>query len=112
MPEQRNRVSLQLVQRLSIRRFARGAVAAYRQRQEDKRVSDDERQTEPSPAADARPFGEMLRAYRTQKQLSLRDLEKKIDVPSATLSRLENGKDPDVDTFLRILAWMFGRHLW
>lgn len=59
----------------------------------------------------ARPFGDMFRAYRFHRGLTVRELAKEIGTSSATLCRMEMGKDPDVGTMLRVLAWMFGRRI-
>ena len=57
------------------------------------------------------PFGDLLRAYRFHRSLTVRDLAPEIGISIATLSRLERGHQPDGDTMLKLLAWMFGRTL-
>lgn len=58
-----------------------------------------------------RPFGAMFRAYRFHRGLTLRQLAAEIGVSSATLCRMESGKDPDAQTMLMVLAWLFGRRM-
>lgn len=38
-------------------------------------------------------------------KLSLRDMGHCVGVSAATLSRIEQGKPPDVESFVRICAW-------
>ena len=58
-----------------------------------------------------RPFGDLLKAYRFHRSLSVRQLAPQIGISPATLCRMECGKDPDATTMLKVLAWMFGRRL-
>jgi transcriptional regulator with XRE-family HTH domain len=46
----------------------------------------------------------MLKNKRADK--GLRVLANEINVSAATLSRIEQGKVPDVDTFIRICKWL------
>lgn len=58
----------------------------------------------------ARPtrFGEMLRLYRTVRQLSLRDVAPAIGIGHATLMRIETGEAFDADTLLKLWTWLLG----
>lgn len=40
------------------------------------------------------------------KNISLRDFEKHTEVSYSTLSRVQNGHKPDVETFLKLCFWM------
>ncbi len=40
------------------------------------------------------------------RRLSLREAAKEIDVSAATISRVENNKLPDVETFAKICLWL------
>jgi len=51
-------------------------------------------------------LGEMLRARRRQKRLSLRDLADQIGVSFNTLSRVERGHVPDLRNLRRIADWL------
>ena len=53
----------------------------------------------------------MFRSYRFHRGLTVRQLAPEIGISSATLCRMEAGKDPDAQTMLRVLAWMFGRRI-
>lgn len=53
------------------------------------------------------PFGKELRKIRIDRSLSLRDMAEALDVSSAYLSAVENGKRPITDkTFNAILAYL------
>lgn len=47
-----------------------------------------------------------LDAAREAKGLSWRQLAKLLDVSPSTLSRLANGKNPDVDAFATMVRWL------
>jgi transcriptional regulator with XRE-family HTH domain len=51
-------------------------------------------------------LGEMLRARRRQKRLSLRDLADQTGVSFNTLSRVERGHVPDLRNLQRIADWL------
>jgi transcriptional regulator with XRE-family HTH domain len=51
-------------------------------------------------------LGEMLRARRRQKRLSLRDLADQTGVSFNTLSRVERGHVPDLRNLRRIAEWL------
>jgi len=63
----------------------------------------------PDPAESAIDIGELaatLRAQRKAANLSLRDLAAETGVPYSTLSRVESGKIPDLNTFRSIVEWL------
>jgi transcriptional regulator with XRE-family HTH domain len=63
----------------------------------------------PDPAGFAIDIGELaatLRAQRKAAGLSLRDLAAETGVPYSTLSRVESGKIPDLNTFRSIVEWL------
>lgn len=43
---------------------------------------------------------------REKRRIGVREFAKDIGVSASTVSRLENGKMPDVDTFFRVCKWM------
>jgi len=49
-------------------------------------------------------FASLVKSKRGKK--GLRDAAVEIDVSAATLSRVEQGKLPDVETFIRICKWL------
>jgi len=51
-------------------------------------------------------LGAILRAQRTERRLSLRDLADQIGVSLNTLSRVERGHVPDLVNFQRIIDWL------
>lgn len=54
-------------------------------------------------------LGEVIRAYRMHRELSLRDVAKEAGIGAATLMRFEGGQDIDAKTFLAILRWLTER---
>jgi transcriptional regulator with XRE-family HTH domain len=54
---------------------------------------------------DAR-FFEAIEARRQAESLSWRQLGRKLALSPSTFSRLARGRRPDVETFLRLLAWL------
>ena len=52
-------------------------------------------------------FAKRVKTKRViEMNVGLRELAKKIKVSSATLSRLENGKTPEMETFLKVCHWL------
>jgi transcriptional regulator with XRE-family HTH domain len=51
-------------------------------------------------------LGQVIRAYRMHRELSLRDVAKEIGLGAATLMRFELGQEIDAKTFLKILTWL------
>ena len=47
-----------------------------------------------------------LDSKRRAKNLSWRQLAKKTDVSQSTLTRMQQGKRPDVDTFASLVRWL------
>lgn len=50
-------------------------------------------------------FAKEVGFYRRHKKESLRFAAKQIGVSASTLSRIECGEKPDIDTFFRICKW-------
>lgn len=44
--------------------------------------------------------------YKSQQDVSMRDLSAKIGISHSTISRFVNGKKLDIDSILKICAWM------
>ena len=55
--------------------------------------------------ADTR-LGILLRLYRAHRDQNVRDTAAEIGISAATLSRVERGHECDVDTLLKLLAWL------
>ncbi len=51
-------------------------------------------------------LGEMLRLYRTVRQLSLREIAPDIGISAATLMRIEAGQAYDAATLLKLWTWL------
>jgi transcriptional regulator with XRE-family HTH domain len=52
--------------------------------------------------------GQLIRAYRLKNKIRLRTLALDIDIPHATLSRLENGEGKvDGETMRKLINWLF-----
>lgn len=51
-------------------------------------------------------LGPLVRSRRKQLGLSLRDASEVSGVPVATLSRIEQGRMPDLGTFRRVVEWI------
>lgn len=51
-------------------------------------------------------LGGALRARRVEQDLSLRDLENRINVSAATLSRIERGHQPDTEVIGKLAEWL------
>lgn len=49
-------------------------------------------------------LGPMLKEKREGR--GIREIAKEIGISPATLSRVENGKEPDLDTFRKICQWL------
>lgn len=57
------------------------------------------------PAFDADAFYESLDAERRSRGLNWKDVAAKAGVSPSTLTRLGQGRRPDVDSFARLIAW-------
>lgn len=55
---------------------------------------------------DARFFGVAVNLKREMETLSLRDLAEKTGISASTLSRIENGEKPDIDTAITLIEWL------
>lgn len=56
---------------------------------------------------DAKEFSKRLKLKRViEMDIGLRELGKKIGVSPSTLSRLENGSQPEMETFLIACHWL------
>jgi len=53
----------------------------------------------------ANKFGMHLAHVRRGKRMSLREAAKQVGVSAASLSRIERGEKPDIDTFVKICQW-------
>lgn len=51
-------------------------------------------------------LGEVIRAYRVHREVSLRACAAQIGLGAATLMRFEQGQAIDAKTFLLILRWL------
>jgi transcriptional regulator with XRE-family HTH domain len=51
-------------------------------------------------------LGRLVAQRRTELKLSLRDASEASGVPVATLSRIEQGRMPDLPTFQRVIEWL------
>lgn len=43
-------------------------------------------------------------------ELTLREVGKEIGIGAATLMRLEQGREPDAMTLIKVLAWLFSEN--
>lgn len=55
---------------------------------------------------DAGYFGWRVQQRRVDFRLSLRELAIELGISAATLSRIERGKKPDLESFGQLCAWM------
>lgn len=53
----------------------------------------------------AKRFGMHVASHRRGFGLSLRDAAKELGFSAATLSRVERGEKPEIDTFVKICQW-------
>jgi transcriptional regulator with XRE-family HTH domain len=51
-------------------------------------------------------IGSVLKEKRESKNQGIREAAKEIGISSATLSRIENGKLPDLESFSKICKWL------
>jgi transcriptional regulator with XRE-family HTH domain len=51
-------------------------------------------------------LGAMLKRYRVNESLGLRELAQRVGVSAPTLMRVEHGFGMDADTFMALLTWM------
>lgn len=51
-------------------------------------------------------FSRMVRETRRSTEKGLRETASEIDISPATLSRIEHGGHPNIDTFLLVCQWL------
>lgn len=51
-------------------------------------------------------LGTVLRKYRAMAEVPVRDLAQEMGISAPALSRIENGKAMDIQTFMKILEWL------
>jgi DNA-binding Xre family transcriptional regulator len=61
------------------------------------------KQAEFTDAVKAKMFNEML---AQKKRISLQDFSEQIGISKATLNRVYNGREPDINTFFILCKWM------
>lgn len=54
-------------------------------------------------------LAQMLYLWRTINRLSLRDVEAETGITNVTLMRVEHGHNCDVETWLKLQAWLFAK---
>lgn len=57
-----------------------------------------------STSLDTKKFSEMIKSKRGN--IGLRNLASEIGISASTLSRIEQGNLPDIDTYLRLCEWL------
>lgn len=55
---------------------------------------------------DEQAFFRAVNQHREAEGLSWRELGRRLGLSSSTFSRLARGRRPDVDTFLKLIAWL------
>ena len=55
---------------------------------------------------DSKRFYEAVDRRRSEERLSWRQLASRLSLSPSTFSRLAQGRRPDVDTFVKVLAWL------
>lgn len=56
-----------------------------------------------------RRLARALKLIRATEGIGVREMAKDIGISAPTLSRIENGKDVDLDSALKLFAWLLGR---
>jgi predicted transcriptional regulator len=51
-------------------------------------------------------ISEMIKLYRSKQSLNIRDCAKEIGISNSTLCRIENGKDCDLKSFVKLFTWL------
>lgn len=54
------------------------------------------------------PIHEMMRIYRAQEGIQMRDLAASIGIGASTLCRFEKGRQLDAPSTLKLINWLFG----
>jgi transcriptional regulator with XRE-family HTH domain len=52
-------------------------------------------------------IGQIVKAYRTHKERTLREVADEIDISHGTLARIENGENVDGATLWKLMVWLF-----
>lgn len=52
-------------------------------------------------------LGEVIRRWRRNSDVGLREAAREIGISHGTLSRIERGEEMDAKTLVKILAWLF-----
>ena len=52
-------------------------------------------------------ISEVIRGWRLHKELSLRAAARMMGIGTATLLRIEEGREPDLKTWLKIQNWLW-----
>lgn len=52
-------------------------------------------------------LGEVIRRWRRNSDVGLREAAREIGVSHGTLSRIERGEDMDAKTLVKVLSWLF-----
>lgn len=52
-------------------------------------------------------LGEMIRLYRASERITMRDLADRIGISASTVCRIENGKQCDMRSLGKLIAWLF-----
>ncbi len=52
-------------------------------------------------------IGKVIKRYRRSSDIDIRKLAREIGIGTSTLSRIENGKEINSQTFGKILLWLF-----
>ena len=55
------------------------------------------------------PIAFMLRQYRSIYDMTTRELAEKLGTSAATLSRIEHGGTPDLETWAKLQKWLLGK---
>lgn len=64
----------------------------------------------PKKLFDAKDFSRQVRERLAARRIGMRAAAAEIGCSKATVSRVANGKEPDVENYLRILQWLVGGH--
>ena len=57
-------------------------------------------------------IGGMIRAYRAVHDLTLREFAKLVGVTAPTIMRIEEGRQTDAGTWLKLQMWMLSKGVW
>lgn len=54
-------------------------------------------------------LGELVRLYRLTKSKTMRDVAEEIGISAPSVMRLEQGRELDAGTFVKVLSWLVSR---